>query len=839
MQKKYFPLRFSSLMLLIWSLPGKAELYFNVNALHLNDELKAQTDLSLLSRTDIQMPGKYKVQVSINNIVSGEHTLQFVTCENKLCPQLSPALLNELGVKITAFPALASMAQDAQFTDISAYIRQANSEFDFNKSQLNISVPQAALNSHARGDVPPELWEDGLPMLFTSYSASGSEDKYHQTGEDSSSQYLNLRSGANLGPWRLRNYSYYNRSTQGEASWNSMQTWLERDIRSLRSRMVVGETSSPGLIFDSFTFRGAYLASQDEMLPDSMRGYAPEVRGVAITNATVEIRQNGNLLYQTFVSPGEFIIKDLFPTTTSGDLTIIVKEEDGTVRTFTQAYASPPISIRKGVMKYSATTGEYGTRYYSNNENAISQKFAQAEILYGLLNNTSLYSGITAAQNYRAAVAGVGQGMGVLGAVSVDITRAESTFSDDSTRSGQSLQVKYSKNFDTTGTNMTLAGYRYATDGYYTFDEASNYYYNSGQASRYSLKNKAQITLSQNLGLLGSVSLSAYQSEYWNRSEAKNRSVTGSWSKTFDGITISLNQSQSKVWNTDRTDNTTSVSVSLPLGKWLSPSHDSSALRMNNSYSHSDQGTSSLTTTLSGSALADNNLSWSLSQARNSQSNGADKNSTSLSGTYQGGQATASLGYLNYYGESQRLNWGVRGAVVAHPYGVTLSQPLTEGGGYALVRAPEANGVRVKNRTGLTTDYRGYAVVPSLMPYRENDVSLDTESLGEDVDLVNPLQRKIPSREALVLADYQTRVGYRAFLTLTHSGKLLPLGAVVNYGDASGITNEKGQIYLTGIEDKVLLKATLAGGNTCEVPFHVNVADKKNGILMASLECKG
>lgn len=820
------------------SLPVQAEMYFNVNALHLDESQKAQTDLSLLSRTDIQMPGEYSVQVRVNKTRAGEHRLRFVVCDgSRLCPQLTPSLLRELGVKIQVFPALLAMAADAPIVKPGDYIRGADSDFDFDRRILNLSIPQAALDNRARGDVPPEQWDSGVPMLFASYSATGSEVKNHRNGQQTSTQYLNLRSGANLGEWRLRNYSYYTRTRQGRARWNSMQTWVERDIRSLRARLVTGEASSPGLVFDSFSFRGASLSTQDEMQPDSLRGYAPEIRGVAITNATVEVRQNGNLLYQTFVSPGAFVINDLYATSTSGDLVVTIKEEDGTVRTFTQAFASPPISVRKGVVKYSVTAGEYGTRYYNDSSNAVSQRFAQAEILYGLLNSTSVYGGLIVAEHYHSGMLGVGQSLGSLGAVSLDVTHAQSTFSDGTTRSGQSLQAKYSKHFDITGTSMTLAGYRYATDGFYSFDEASNYYHSSSLASRYSLKSKAQITLSQNIGWLGSVSFSAYQSEYWNRGNSKTRSITGSWSKTFNGISVSLNQSQSRVWRTDKTDNITSVSVSLPLGKWLSSS--GSSVRMTNSWSRSDQGTSSLTSTLSGTALAGNNLSWTVSQAQSQSSTGSTTDSTAVSGTYRGGRATAGLGYSNYYGQRETVNWSLRGSVVAHPYGITLSQQLSEGAGYALVRAPAAEGVKVRNQTGLVTDWRGYAVVPSLTAYRENNVSLDTSTLPDDVDVTDPIVRRVPQKEALVLADYRTRVGFRVFLTLTHNGKPLPLGAPVSAGEASGISNEQGQVWLTGVAASSVIKATLAGGRECQVPFRADRGETRNGIVMSTLECRG
>lgn len=39
------------------------------------------------------------------------------------------------------------------------------------------------------------------------------------------------------------------------------------------------------------------------MLPDSQKGFAPTIRGIARTNAQVTVRQNGYVLYQTYVTP--------------------------------------------------------------------------------------------------------------------------------------------------------------------------------------------------------------------------------------------------------------------------------------------------------------------------------------------------------------------------------------------------------------------------------------------------------------------------------------------------------------------------------------------------------
>ena len=46
------------------------------------------------------------------------------------------------------------------------------------------------------------------------------------------------------------------------------------------------------------------------MLPPNLRGYAPEVTGIAKTNAKVTISQQGRVLYEAQVAAGPFRIQD-------------------------------------------------------------------------------------------------------------------------------------------------------------------------------------------------------------------------------------------------------------------------------------------------------------------------------------------------------------------------------------------------------------------------------------------------------------------------------------------------------------------------------------------------
>ncbi len=260
-----------------------------------------------------------------------------------------------MGVKTKLFPGLG----ETECADLSA-IPQASTELRFDAQQLLISIPQAAVSQAARGYVPPELWDEGISAALLNYSMTGASNyARNNTVQDSDSQYVNLRPGINFGPWRLRNYSTYNRSSDGQDKWDTVYTYAQRNIVALKSQLTLGDSSSPSDVFDSIPFRGAQIASDDDMMPDSMKGYAPVVRGIARSNAQVIIRQNGYVIYQSYVAPGAFEITDMYPTGGSGDLYVTIKEADGSEQQLVVPYASLPVLQREGRLKFSLTSGQY------------------------------------------------------------------------------------------------------------------------------------------------------------------------------------------------------------------------------------------------------------------------------------------------------------------------------------------------------------------------------------------------------------------------------------------------------------------------------------------------
>ncbi|WP_142513583.1 fimbria/pilus outer membrane usher protein, partial [Klebsiella huaxiensis] len=323
-------------VLILLALPAlsHAEMYFPSALVSGNPDEVA--DLSYLTPAGTQMPGTYDVEMYLNGNWLAARSVRFVAADSVadtgrevaatgekdirdttgLMACLTPDGWRDIGLKMDAVPAMAALADD-QCISPGRYIPQAYTAFDFEKMRLDISIPQAMVKNQPRGWIPPERWDEGINALLLGYRLNGSNSHSRSTGMNSSNLYLNLDNGINVGPWRLRDNRTWSRySTTGGSSrseWDRLNTYAERAIIPLRSRLLLGESTTDGDLFDAFSFRGVRLATDDSMYPDTQRGFAPLVKGSAFSNARVSIRQNGSLIYQTFVPPGAFVIDDLYP----------------------------------------------------------------------------------------------------------------------------------------------------------------------------------------------------------------------------------------------------------------------------------------------------------------------------------------------------------------------------------------------------------------------------------------------------------------------------------------------------------------------------------------------
>ncbi len=68
-------------------------------------------------------------------------------------------------------------------------------------------------------------------------------------------------------------------------------------------------------------------------------------------------------------------------------------------------------------------------------------------------------------------------------------------------------------------------------------------------------------------------------------------------------------------------------------------------------------------------------------------------------------------------------------------------------GAVVLIDAGGAGGVTLANQKTIATNGDGYAVLPFATAYHRNDVSLDSHSLPENVDLANSTVTLVPTKE--------------------------------------------------------------------------------------------
>ena len=800
-----------------------ADDYFNLSVLETETPLENTGAVEAYLRHNGLSPGQYLTSIVWNEDRLDKRNLTYLLSKDNsaLIPQFTKAELAELGVKVDAVAALQPLDDNAPVGDISEYIPGARYDFSPDTQVLQLRIPQQFRNTRLSGEINPANWDDGIPAIWSSYYVSGS---HQQTDADSSrANWASLDSGVNIGPWRFRNTSNWG----SDSGWQSINTTLERDVKRLRSQFRAGQTSTNGELFDSVQMTGVTLETDTAMSPSGLQGFAPVVRGIANSDAKVTVKQNGYTLYQTNVSAGPFELRDLSQVTAGADLEVTVEEADGTQRSFIQASSSVPIMQREGALKYSVSAGKY--RDVNHGEEPA---FGQATLIYGLPFGTTVYGGMLGASMYRAGLIGVGADLHRLGSFSLDLTQAQTAFADTRGKAtGQSWRAQYAKDFPATDTTLTLASYRYSTSGFYTFQEAldqrnGGYDGNDMYSYRnaYNRRSRLQLNVSQSLNGWGSVYANAWQQNYWGMS-GRERSVSLGYSSSWHGANWSVNYSLTKTPST-RDDRQFSLSLNIPLSRFLPEAWATYNL------TSSKTGTATHQVGINGSLLEDNNLTYNLQQnyTRDNVGNGAY-----LSSRYRASMGDFSTSY-SYQKNSKQWGYSAQGSVVGHSHGVTLGRSVQDA--FAVVHITDGDNVKVESAQGIYTDAWGNAIVPTLTPYRRNTVTVNTHGRG-DIDIQDAAVDAIPTRGAVVAADFSARAGKRALLTLTHHHGVVPFGAVLSMEGMTAIVGEGGEVYVTGLKGTQAF--TVQWGDTPEARCagRVSVPQKMDtALLMTSVSCQ-
>lgn len=756
-------------------------------------------DIQDLLRNSGATQGEHTLDLLVNQNRVGRRELLFTLnpATNEVEPCFTPEILQQIGVDLEKLPAPITAADTC--IRIPELIPQASVRYEAARLQLHISIPQLYMNPIQRGYVDPSLWDDGVTAGFVNYNLNLRQDSYKH---NRTSRTLNssFNAGINLGPWRLRNNSYLSTGNRQSTRFKSQNTYLQRGITPLKSQLILGETYTRSPIFDSVRFLGGSLYSDDLMRPDNEQGYAPVIRGVADSDATVEVRQNGYLLYSTNVSAGPFEITDLTPSGSNGNLEVIVIEADGSRHEFTQAFSSPPLMVREGLTKYDIATGQ--VRLYD--DVSYRPNFVSGSVLHGLTSNLSVASGLQIAEDYQQV--GIGLGFNTqVGAISLDALHSRSSAEqrndagvlESPSKSGTMLNLRYAKYIPDTGTSVSLNFKRSLNEHYRSLNNHVNLneqnnsssYWWGGSRTNSTVKQRIDANVSQAL-LGGSFYLNGSYGKNWDNSNQRSFSI--GYSNNIGRINYSLSYSNSRnltgdtgYWERTRINNQTlMLNINVPLGRsdnYMAPYLNSSVMRQEGKYS----------VRVGASGSFDNGYDMGYSVAVNRDQNNDYSYSGSLSGRSSIAVMNLNLSQSKNYTSASFVG---NGSIVVHAGGINLGH--TVGETFALAKVtPRIEGVNIPTHAGVTTGYNGYAIVPHATPYRGSWIGINPHGASRQVDFDNTMQQVIPTRGAAVVAEFQGETGRRALFTLVMpDGSRPPFGASVSnaQGKSLGLTDPRG-----------------------------------------------
>lgn len=767
--------------------------------------------------------GEYDSEIWVNGNKRGNFRLKFDDIPEKpmsgLC--FTPELFALLDLKKSA---LSHEMQAHTCHDITQILPDAKSQFDASSQRLSIDLPSNLVVQRPKDYISPAQWQSGVPAAYVKYQFN--QYQYHQNDSDNRrSAYLGIQAGGNLGAWSLRHSGSYSWENKGKARpYRSNETYVQRDIDTWHSRLILGDFYTRSNVNSNFGIRGISLVSDTRMLPHSVTGYAPVVRGVANSNARVTVRQNGNVIYETNVAAGSFEINDLLPIGYGNDLHVEVLEADGSRREFVVPTAISSQMLRPKHWRYEATLGRYreGSHIYPHN-------IAQASVQYGLSNAFTLKTGATISKDYGAGVLG-GIYSNRLGSWEGDFQAAQLKKQGKHHRSN-SLSLSYHKNFATTHTYVYAKWQKYLSDKHFSLLDAVRDVPNASFIHGNAPKHRYQISLNQKLGEKGGmIYVSGASTRQYAKSKAQHEYQVG-YSNHFKRLTYNLGFLQSRDVATRTKHNQIYANMLVPLDN---PNHWRNSHWLDLGYQkHRDHSLTRVA--LNGTLGDESQFSYGLSGSRAHQ----DKQNTySASLAYRASPLALNVN-ASRYSNGNQWGFGVSGAVVAHPRGITLSRELGET--FAVIHAKHATGAGIRGLLNGKLDRFGNGIVPYITPYRVNHIGINTDNLPDEVEVAATGKDLVPRAHSVNLVEFDTTAGtLHTFRVVLADGQTLPPIAAEVFdekGQFVGLIGQGGVLMTRGIADSGSLK--IIWGNTQQCRADYRIHDKQSDLSQpTTLSCQ-
>lgn len=796
-----------------------SDIEFNTSLLDVKD--KESIDSGVFKQAGYIVPGIYTMQVSVNGNVVGERKVEFVTAEDNsssLC--FTSELVKELSLKPSLLSEILTAGENESGCYSMTLLSGLVTKGDIGKDTLMISIPQHYRIYATESWDPPARWENGISGLLLDYGANLQYSKT-ENGDNNTSLSTYGVAGINVAPWRFRadwqaRYEQDNQSsyTRTERESKISRVYGYRALPDITAKLSLGELDMGSSIFDGFRFFGAMVETDDNMLPPNLRGYAPEIVGIAKTNAKVVVMQQGRVLYETQVAAGPFRIQDLNSGIT-GLLDVRVEETDGSEQTFQVNTANIPYLSRPGSVRYKMHSG----RVLLEQHDASGPAFLSSEFSWGIDNGWSLLGGALLSDKYSALSFGIGRDLLQFGAISFDMTESRAKLNEEIKRGG-SYRVNYSKNFIQYDSQVSFAGYRFSERNFMNMSEFVNathhgLRYEGGVKEMYNLVLSKQFREAK----LGSYIDYTHQS-YWNQLDRERISL--SLSRYFDvmdwqGITASLTAYHNEQGG--NSDDGVYFSLAVPLSAKQYVSYNASNMGGGrNSITYSNQ--------------QDENNNYSVTASKSSFGEG-------VSGfyTHNGDINTLTASVSHEANGISSVGLSIVGGGTLTPEGGALHRITTMGGARILVDTDKVSDIPLQSGGFTTYSNRyGKAVVADITGYYRQRTSIDVDKMGDNAEpLGSPIMAGTLTEGAIGYRHFGIISGAKRMVIIKKpDGHPLPLATEIKNAKQQqiGILADEGVGYLSGLHDGDVVTA-FWGDQRCKVTLPPVLPDSDD-IMMLS-----
>lgn len=170
---------------------------------------------------------------------------------------------------------------------------------------------------------------------------------------------------------------------------------------------------------------------------------------------------------------------------------------------------------------------------------------------------------------------------------------------------------------------------------------------------------------------------------------------------------------------------------------------------------------------------------------------------------------------------------GTLGLVAGRPF---ASRPVGQGS-FAMVEVEGMGGVPIKrsNQVVATTDARGLAFVPGLLPWEKNRIEIDPVDLPLDSELGDAAREVTPYAGSGVVVKFSVKRSRQALVELHQTdGQPVPTGTRVRLlpDGPSFVAGRRGEVWLTELAaERQELEVSWPGGGNCRLTLAVPAMD--------------